>query len=93
MRFTRELADHTEEMRRKAMDLMKREPASYEDLVANYGRDNVWTTEQVKELYEITSFMAPYCTCTRKSDGQVGSLAFQHSLRFCFNFVAYNKDE
>ena len=93
MRFTRELADHTEEMRRKAMDLMKREPASYEDLVANYGADNVWTTEQVKELYEITSFMAPYCTCVRKSDGQVGSLAFQHRPRFYFNFVAYQKGD
>ena len=92
--FSREIADHTEEMRRHAMKVMKDEPASFQDLVARFGADNVWTTEQVRKLFEITSFMAPYCTCVRKSDGQVGSLIFQHSPRFYFNFVAFiEKDE
>jgi len=93
MRYSREIADHTEELRRFLMKQMKDHPASHQELVNQYGADNVWTTEQVKELYEITSFMAPYCTCVRKSDGQVGSLAFQHSPRFYFNFVAYDKNE
>ena len=87
--FDRNVADHTEEMRRFAMKEMAKKSASYEKLVAHYGKDNVWTSKQVMKTFEVTSFMAPYCTCVRKSDGQVGSLIFQHSPRFYFNFVAF----
>ena len=55
-----------------------------EELEAQYGK--VWTTDEVQEEFKITSFYAPYCGAIRKSDGKNGSLTFQHSPRFYFDF-------
>lgn len=53
-----------------------------------YGETNVWDTEQVRKEFEVLSFLAPFCSVRRKSDGTRGSLMFQHSPRFYFNFAA-----
>ena len=37
-------------------------------------------------------FMAPFIGVERKSDGQKGSIEFQHSPRFYFNFVSHNEE-
>ena len=36
-------------------------------------------------------FMAPYVVVRRKSDGQRGSLMFQHDPRFYFSFDPYQE--
>ena len=82
MKYTREIADETEELRRLLMKQMKDQPASYQELVAQYGVHNVWTTEQVTELYEITSFMSPYCTCVEKVTGRLGAKRLRIAQKF-----------
>lgn len=55
-----------------------------EELEAIYGK--VWTTDEVQKEFEITGFGAPCCAAIRKSDGKRGTLTFQHSPRFYFDF-------
>jgi hypothetical protein len=61
------------------------EKAKRAELEAKYGE--VWTTEQMREKFEVISFLAPFCTVRRKSDGKKGTLEFIHSPRFYFDFV------
>lgn len=56
-----------------------------ERLEAEYGP--VWNTEEVKNDFIITGFLAPFVTVIRKSDNQRGILKFQHSPRFYFDFT------
>lgn len=44
-------------------------------------------TAQLREQYEVHSFLAPFILCTRKSDGVRGTMEFTHSPRWYFNFV------
>lgn len=45
------------------------------------------TTAEMQEQYEVLGFAAYMCMVKRKSDGVVGTLAFDHSPRFYYNFV------
>lgn len=56
-------------------------------LISDYGQDNVWDTQGVQRDFTINSFFAPFVTATRKADNVKGSLTFCHSPRFYFNFV------
>lgn len=78
--------DPTERARRLAVALINFSPGSREALEADYGADNVFDTDQVRELFVVHGFMAPYVTVTRKSDGANGTLLFQHSPQFYFDF-------
>jgi hypothetical protein len=49
--------------------------------------DEYWTTEQLREQFEVLGFQAPFVAVRRKSDGAKGSLEFTHSPRVYFNFV------
>lgn len=55
------------------------------ELEAKYGQ--VWDTKQLQEDYSVEGFGAPYVVVTRDSDGKRGSLTFQASPRFYFDFV------
>lgn len=46
-----------------------------------------WTTDEVREEFEVISFMAPLVFVTRKSDGVEGTLTFDHSPRIYYDFV------
>ena len=46
-----------------------------------------WDTDQVRELFEVHNFLAPFVFVTRKKDGVRGYLEFTHSPRVYFNFV------
>jgi hypothetical protein len=46
----------------------------------------VWNTIELQKDFEVKGFMAPFVVVKRKSDGQKGSLCFQHSPRFYFGF-------
>jgi hypothetical protein len=47
-----------------------------------------WSTDELREEFEVIGFMAPFVAVKRKSDGQKGSMEFTHSPRWYFNFVA-----
>ena len=47
-----------------------------------------WTTDQLREEFEVIGFLAPFVAVVRKSDGIEGSMEFSHDPRFYFNFVA-----
>lgn len=60
------------------------DPSSREYLEQKYG--TVWNTAQLRRDFEVDGFMAPYVQVRRREDGAVGSLMFQHSPRYYFNF-------
>ena len=45
-----------------------------------------WTTKELQDEFEVLGFSLGYCVVRRKSDGVVGSLAFDHAPRIYFNF-------
>ena len=83
--------DSTEEIRRCRLSAINRAVESTDTaserqrLEAQFGQ--VWDTQQLSRDFEVLGFMAPYVVVRRKSDGRKGSLEFQHSPRFYFNFV------
>ena len=50
-----------------------------------------WDTDQVREEFEVHSFLAPFVFVTRKKDGVKGTLTFTHSPRWYFNFTPENE--
>lgn len=76
--------DPTEQARRALVAIINAAPASREALEAAYGR--VWDTTEVQADYEVLGFAAPFVVARRRSDGRLGSLMFQHSPRFYFNW-------
>lgn len=46
----------------------------------------VWTTDELREHFEVEGFMAPVVVVRRRSDGARGSLMFTHSPRFYFGW-------
>ena len=81
--------DPTESIRRERLNEINAEAGSRQALEARYGQ--VWDTDQLRQDFEVEGFMAPFVVVRRTSDGQRGSLEFQHHPRFYFNFVPYNK--
>jgi len=49
-----------------------------------------WTTDELREEFEVVGFMAPFVVVVKKSDGQKGSMEFVHHPRIYSNFVPYN---
>ena len=45
-----------------------------------------WTTEQLREEFEVQGFMAPFVVVRRKTDGVRGTLMFRHDPRVYFDF-------
>jgi hypothetical protein len=78
------MKDETESLRRERLVEINAEPGSREALEAQHGQ--VWSTDQLREEFEVLGFMAPYVVVRRRSDGVKGSLEFQHHPRFFFNF-------
>ena len=48
----------------------------------------VWDTTELQRDFTVHSFQAPFVVVTRKADGAVGCLTFQHMPRWYFDFVA-----
>jgi hypothetical protein len=76
--------DPTEALRRARSAEINTAPAGRDALEAAYGR--VWDTEELGREFEVVGFLAPYVVVRRKSDGQIGSLEFQHHPRLYFNY-------
>jgi hypothetical protein len=83
--------DDTQEIRRNRLVIINSAVESPDPeterkrLETQYGK--VWDTAELSEDTEVLGFMAPYVVVRRRSDGRKGSLEFQHSPRFYFNFV------
>ena len=72
--------DPTENVRR----LLIEEGIPEQDCAA---ADKRWTTDKLREEFEVIGFMAPFCVVRCKADGVKGSMEFTHSPRLYFNFV------
>ena len=83
------MIDETEPIRRERLAEINLVPGSREALEAEYGQ--VWDTGQLVQDFEAIGFMAPLIVVRRRSDGVKGSLEFQHSPRFYFNWQPHDK--
>ena len=77
--------DTTETIRRALVEQVNAMEADRERMEAMFGQ--VWDTDEVQADFEITGFLAPYVVVTRRSDGQRGTLMFQHQPRYYFSFA------
>jgi len=82
------MSDATEPYRRRRIAEINAQPGSREALEAEHG--SVWDTSELTEAFDVIGFMAPFVVVRRKSDSAKGSLEFQHSPRFYFNFSPHN---
>lgn len=77
------MSDPTEQARR---ELVAQMPAELQAAVER--GEEVLTTDEMRALYAVEGFAAPFVLVRRKADGQPGSLLFQGSPRFYFGFEA-----
>jgi len=56
-----------------------------EELEKKYG--DVWDTKELVREFEVISFLAPYVTVINRISGKRGTMTFQDSPRFYFNFI------
>jgi hypothetical protein len=77
--------DPTEQIRREQVAALNAQAAQRAELLKRYPK--VWDTSEMQNEFTALGFMAPFVVVQRKSDGKKGSLEFQHSPRFYFNFV------
>ena len=80
------MTDATENIRRQMLTEINADPGSRSSLEAAHGQ--VWDTGELSADFEVIGFLAPLVVVRRRGDGIKGSLQFQHSPRFYFNFVA-----
>ena len=78
------MSDPTEPIRREMVTQLNAVEGSREYLEAKHGQ--VWDTSELQEQFEVTGFMAPFVGVRRRCDGVKGSVMFQASPRFYFNF-------
>ena len=76
--------DPTEMARRAECAVLAATAGPREELEKRYGK--VYSTDELQAEFSVTGFMAPYVGVTRKSDGKKGSMRFQGSPRFYFEF-------
>ena len=77
--------DETEGFRREMIAEQQANIKFRKILEADHGQ--VWDTDQLREEFEVIGFMAPFVAVKRISDGVKGSMMFQHSPRFYYNWV------
>ena len=73
-------------------ELRKSEKISKEQLRVLYQvreqyLDDVYTTTELQELFQVHSFLAPFVLVTEKATGNKGTLEFIHNPRVYFNFI------
>lgn len=82
------MSDPTESIRRARLAEVNAEPADRQTLEARHGK--VWDTDELARDFEVLGFLAPYVVVRRNSDGQKGSLEFQHHPRIYYNFHLFS---
>ena len=74
----------SETVRKAATIAINAEEGSREYLEQKHGQ--VWDTRELQKDFDAEGFCAPCVIVIRKTDGVRGSLFFQHSPRFYFDF-------
>ena len=75
--------DSTEQARRELVQEVNQDTERTK-LDEKYGE--VMTTSEMRLLYDVEGFLAPFIVCRRKSDGKRGTLMFSHSPRYYFSW-------
>lgn len=77
-----------EEFRKYLCSLINGDEAANDraEAEARYGK--VWDTQDLLRDFHVHTFSAPFVVVTRKADGELGCLTFQHMPRFYFDFIA-----
>lgn len=78
------MQDETENYRRARQAQLNYEASLRAPLEAQYGK--VWDTSQLRADFDVIAFLAPYVVVKERATGKKGSLEFQHSPRFYFNW-------
>ncbi len=78
------MTDPTEPLRRARLAEIHADPGDRAARAARYGR--VWDPQELAREFDVLGFLAPFVVVRRKSDGQRGSLEFQHHPRYYFRF-------
>ena len=78
--------DETELTRRVLVAAINSEPGEREALEAEHGQ--VWATDELTKEFNVIGFLAPFIIVERLSDGQKGTLMFQHYPRYYFDWKA-----
>ena len=76
--------DPTEATRREMTAQINAVEGSREYLEAKHGE--VWSTTELQQEFDVLAFMAPFTIVRRRCDGVKGSVMFQASPRFYFQF-------
>lgn len=79
------MLDDTEGMRKDLQAEINAVAAERAALKARHGQ--IWSTSELTDDFDVLGFGAPFVIVRRKSDGTKGSLAFQHSPRYYFDFT------
>jgi hypothetical protein len=61
-------------------------PGTRAYLEAHHGQ--VWNSDELRRDFSVTGFAAPLVVVTRRSDGAVGTLTFQHIPRLYYDWRA-----
>ena len=80
------MEDPIDEVMRRAA--LAKAPAEAEQAEAN--GEKTWTTEQLRDDFDVIGFAAPFVLVRRKSDGVRGTLKFRHNPRTYFAWEVTN---
>jgi len=50
--------------------------------------EQIWTSSQLTEEFDVIGFQTPFVVARRKADGTKGSLQFTHNPRYYFGWEA-----
>lgn len=77
--------DETEAPRRALTTVINAYVREREALEAAHGQ--VWDSDELRQDFEVTGFLAPFVGVRRKKDGVMGMLMFQHDPRFYWGWT------
>jgi len=78
------MSDPTASIRREMVAQINAIEGSREYLESKHGE--VFDTSQLQQEFEVIAFLSPFVSVRRRSDNLKGSVIFQHSPRFFFQF-------
>ena len=76
--------DKTEGIRRVMVSAINSVAGERELLEKKYGQ--VWDTQEVQKDFEVIGFLAPFIGVKERATGKEGTMLFQHSPRYYFQF-------
>jgi hypothetical protein len=84
------MSDPTEDIRRHAVGVINSAVKSNDAIDERTRLENkygqVWDTSELTRDFEVKAFLAPFVSVKKKDTGENGTMLFQHSPRFYFEF-------